>query len=80
MLKVIASGTLFASALIFLQGPVMAGCYPNSAASDYEEYLKGGASKRDALRISLDENYDNTYDCKVKINGSFMKKFGWKPF
>ena len=58
--------------------PAFAGCYPSLAFADYKEY-RAATSKKNALRISLDENYDGTADCRVKINAKFLKKEGWKP-
>ena len=59
--------------------PALAGCYPSSAVSDYKDY-RATTSKKNALRISLDEHYDGTADCRVKINAKFLKREEWKPF
>ena len=55
-------------------------CYEYSSYSNYEELRLGGASKQQALKISLEENYDGTESCRLKINGRFMKEEGWTPF
>ena len=55
-------------------------CYEYSSYSDYEELRLGGASKQQALKITLEENYDGTESCRLKINGRFMKEEGWTPF
>ena len=58
--------------------PALAGCYPSSAHSDYRDY-RDTTSKKNALRISLNENYSGTADCRAKINAAFLKREGWKP-
>ena len=62
-----------------ISAPAFAGCYPYAAFSKYKEY-RSATSKKNALRISLDENYDGTADCRVKINAKFLKREEWKPF
>ncbi len=66
-------------ASIIVSAPSLAGCYPRLAYADYVDY-KSVSSKKNALKISLKENYDGSSDCQVKINARFMKKEGWKPF
>ena len=79
LLKTIISVAVIGSGFpLITTTPALAGCYPASAVADYKDYLSS-TSKNNALRISLDENYDGTADCKVKINANFMKRVGFKP-
>ena len=68
------------SALITPAPARSAGCWPALAVTDYGKFVNGGASPDRALRLAINDNYDGTEICRLKINSAFRNSGLPMPF
>ena len=71
---------LISSRLFVLPAQAGTNCRPRTAVSSYRLYMNGGATSRQAINLSIQENYDGTESCKWRINSAFKESGLRMPF